>query len=332
MSIKFAIKNTANRADKEGDIYLRFTGTAEPFRRTCERAVKKVGVDGGGNPKLTFVTGLEEKQIQFYSWYNEEEKKVLVESIKNLRPLINDYYGGEDVVDSTNQYFWREDRNVNRLSLSNEDIDVFFDTEKPAHALLYLSIISGAFMELVAPTREWAERHQIPHYMVLEIENSPIDLDEEEDIRRSDAHAALYELRKEHGRDALFIAAWCVLYDTNAFGAVHSNTSEKDLVNYIIKFIDGKLVSKKKKNMPKIFIDYCEKWKGQQTRPLLYTEAYVKAGEYFNYINQKAKKYTTMDGTELGNTVQDAVASLMKPKQHEDFEKLRDRVEAKWKE
>lgn len=332
MSIRFAIKNTAGKAEKEGDTFLRFSGTGEPFRRTCERAAKKIGVDGGGNPKLTFTTGLEEKQIQFYSWYGEDEKKALIETITNLRPLIEDFYGGKDVTDPSNQYFWKEDRNVNRLSLSNEDIDVFFDTEKPAHALLYLSIISGAFMELVAPTREWAEKHQIPHYMVLEIENAPIDLDEEEDIRRSDAHAALYELRKEHGRDALFIAAWVVLYDTNAFGAVHANTSEKDLVNYIIKFIDGKLVNKRKRNTPKVFLEYVEKWKGQQTRPLLYTEAYVKAGEYFNYINQKEKKYVTMEGTILGNTVAEAVASLMKPKFNSDFEKLRDQVENKWKE
>lgn len=330
MSIKFAIKNTASKAEKEGDSFLRFTGTGEPFTRNSERAVKKVGVDGAGNPRFIFTTGLDEKQVQFYSWYNEEEKKVLVDAIRELKPLIEDYYG-KDVVEQSNKYFWLDDRNVNRLSLTHEDIDVFYDTERPAHALLYLSIVSGAFIDLVAPTREWAEKHQIPHYMVLELEGS-IDLEEEEDIRRSDAHAALAELRKEHGRDGLFILAWCLQYDTNTFGAYNNSTSEKDLVNYHIKYIDGKLVTKKKKNTPKSFLDYYEKWKGQQTRPHLYTEAYVKAGEYFNYVNQREKKFVTSDGTILGNTITEAVNNLMKPKFNVDYEKLRDQVENKWKE
>lgn len=331
MSIRFAIKNTASKAEKEGDTFLRFSGTGEPFRRHCERAVRRIGVDGGGNPKLAFTTGLDDKQVQFYAWYNSDEKKILSDTITELRSKIQDYYGGQEVVDSSNQYFWKEDRNVNRLSLSNEDIDVFFDTDKPPHALLYLSIVSGAFMELVAPTREWAEKYQIPHYMVLELEDN-LDLEEEEDIRRSDAHAALSELRKEHGRDALFILGWCLWYDTQAFGAIHKNTSEADLINFHIKFIDGKLQSKRKRNAPKQFLEYFEKWKGQQTRPLVYTEAYVKAGEYFNYVNQKEKKYHTSDGTALGNTISEAVSSLMKNKFNADYEKLRDQVENKWKE
>ena len=77
MSIRFAIKNTAGKAEKEGDSFIRFSGTGEPFRRHCERAVRKIGVDGGGNPKLTFTTGMDEKQVQFYSWYNDEEKKII---------------------------------------------------------------------------------------------------------------------------------------------------------------------------------------------------------------------------------------------------------------
>lgn len=332
MSIRFAIRNTADKAEKESDgTYLRYTGTAEPFRRHSERSCKKIGVDIQGNPKLVFTTGLDVDQVKFYNWYSEEDKKTLKKTIEDLVPLIESYYGGSSVVDSTNYYFWKENRDVNRLSLSNEDIGTFFDTEKPAHALLYLSIISGAFIDLVAPTREWAERFQIPHYMALELDEN-IYGEEEEDITRSDAHAILGELRKEFGKDALYILAWCLQYDTNAFGAYNYNTPEKDLINYHIKYIDGKLVTKRKKNMPKTFIEYANKWKGQQSRQELYVEAYIRAGEYFNFITQREKKFVTSDGTILGNTVKDAVTSIMKTKFSVDLQKLREQVEGKWKE
>lgn len=330
MSIKFAIKNTAAKAEKEGDVYVRYTGVSEPFRRVSERDAKAVGVDGGGNPKLSFVTGLDEKKVQFFKWYNEDEQKVVSKQIQELRPIIKDYYGGEDVINESNKFFWKDNRDVNRLSLSNEDIDVFYDTKSPVHALLYLSIVSGAFIETIAPTRDWAERHQLPHYMLLETEET---FDEEDGITRSDAHAALHELRNEGSPEALFILAWCIQYDTNAFGAYLKSTPVKDLINYHIKYIDGKLVSKKKRNTAKVFMEYAEKWKGQQTRPALYAEAYVKSGEYFNFLSQREKKYVTNDGTILGNTIKEAVENLLnKVKFRLDFEKLREQVEAKWKE
>jgi hypothetical protein len=332
MSIRFAIKNTATKAERESDgTVLRYSGTAEPFRRHSERNCRKIGIDAKGNPRLVFTTGLEDEQIQHYTWYSTEDKKVLQDRIKELKPLIASYYGGEEVIDKSNYFFWKENRDVNRLSLSNEDIDVFFDTEKPAHALLYLSILSGAFIDLVAPTRDWAERFQVPHYMALELDEGLYG-EEEEDITRSDAHAELGMLRKEFGKDALYILAWCLQFDTNAFGAYNYNTSEKDLINYHIKYIDGKLVTKRKKNMPKNFIDYAKKWRGQQTRQQLYVEAYIKAGEYFNFITQREKKYVTSDGTILGNTVTDAVKAIMQPKFSVDLEKLRGQVEGKWKE
>lgn len=329
MSIRFAIKNTASVADKEGDVFLRYSGVSEPFKRVSERAASKVGVDGAGKPRLLFTTGLDEKQVQFFKWYNDEEKKAILKQVQELKPIIDDYYGGKEVTKEDNEYFWGENRDVNRISLSNADIDVFYDTKNPVHALLYLSLISGAFIDMIAPTRDWAERHQIPHYLILETEET---FEDEDGIKRSDAHAALADLRKDESPDALFILAWCVQYDTNAFGAYTRSTSMKDLVNYHIKYIDGKLVTKKKKDTPRVFMNYVQKWKGQQTRPSLYAEAYLKAGTYFNFVQQRDKKYTTIDGTVLGNTIEDAVGKLMTPKFSEDLTALRERVEQKWKE
>ncbi len=184
-------------------------------------------------------------------------------------------------------------------------------SESLATSLFYLSVISGAFIDTVAPNKEWAERYQLPHYLALDTEDNYADEDE---ITKSDAHAALGELRKDAGGEALFILSWCVLYDTTGFGAINRNTPQKDLINNLINFINGKLVSKRKKNTARVFIEYAEKWKKQQTRPLLYTEAYVKAGDYYSFIQSRDKKFTTTEGTTLGNTIPDAVESLMKPK------------------
>jgi hypothetical protein len=332
MSVRFSIQNTASKAERESDnTIVRFTGTAEYFSRLSERDCKKVGQDDKGNPKLIFNTGLDEKQVQFYKWYSEEEQQVIKSKIKELRPLIVEFYGGEDVIESKNYYFWKEDRNVNKLALSPEKIDVFFDTSKPEHALLFLSIASGAFMELVAPTREWAETRQIPHYMALE-EEGVGDVTDEIEITRSDAHMALGELRAEYGKEALFLIAWCLQYDTNAFGAYNNSVSEKDLVKYHIQYINGKLVTKRKKNTAKLFLEYANKWKGQLTKGLIYTEAYIRAGEYYGFVNQRNKKFETIDGTVLGNTIQDAVKELSTAKLTQDLEKLRDLVKAKWDE
>lgn len=331
MSIKFAIRNTADKAKKEGDSFVRFSGTAEPFDRACERAARATKHDAIGNPTAwNFVTGLDENLVEYYDWLSGDEKEFVKSTISELKPKIERYYGGKSTLESQNDSFWKKRREISILKVTNENIDVFYDTERPEHALLYLSILAGAFSDIVAPNREWAERYQLPHYLALEIEAN--DFGDEEDITRSDAHGELALLRKEFGKEALYILAWCLQYDTNAFGAYNYNTPEKDLINYHIKYIDGKLVSKKKRNMPKTFMDYAEKWRGPQTRQLLMVEAYVKAGEYFNFITQREKKYVTSDGTILGNTINEAVTSLMKPKFKVDLENLRNQVEAKWKE
>lgn len=331
MSIKFAIRNTADAAKKEGDSFVRFTGTGEPFDRGCERAARVIETDSKGDPtKWSFVTGLDEEKVEFYDWLTPDEKVVVKDTIQTLRPKIERYFGGKNSINPENYTFWKKRADINKLKVSHDTIDTFFDTDRPEHALLYLSILAGAFSDVVAPNREWAERFQLPHFLALEVETN--DFGGEDDITRSDAHGELALIRKEFGKDALYILAWCLQHDTNAFGAYNYTTAEKDLINYHIKYIDGKLVTKRKKNMPKTFMEYAEKWRGAQTRPLLFVEAYVRAGEYFNFINQREKKYVTAEGTVLGNTIAEAVTNLMKPKYKIDLENLRTAVEGKWKE
>jgi hypothetical protein len=330
MAIKFSIKNTSAKAEKEGDLIVRYSGLAEPFRRSSERQCQEVGVDGAGKAKVVFVTGLDEEKVEMYRWFTKEEKEAVKKLIKQQKTIIAKAYGGTDVVEPTNRYFWGpKNKEVFKLYITNDTHEIFFDLERPSHALLYLSICAGAFIDVVAPNKEWAERHQIPHYLSLETDE--VSFDGEEDITRGDAMAELMGLRKETP-EALLILAWCLLSETNSFGGMNKATSQKDMLNSFIKYIDGKLVTKKKRNCPKLFIQYAEKWKAPQTRPALYTEAYLKAGEYFALVNQREKKYTTSTGTVLGNTVSEAVDNLMKPKFTVDLETLRDAVEEKWKE
>lgn len=330
MSIKFALRNAQGKPTREGDTIVRFTGDSEPFYKVSERTAQSVGLDQKGEPRLVFLTGLDIEKVDQYSWYKEGEKKEIKKQIKDLLPDIKKRFGGDDILDKTNRYFWGSNRDVSRVALTNSDLDIFYDTANPIHALFYLSIVAGAFIDLIAPTKEYADDHQLPIYMQLDTEDS---VDDEDEITRSDAHAALSKLRKEADPEALFILAWCIQYNNRTYGAYLKSTSYKDLVNYHIKYIDGKLEQKgKKKYTPKVFLDYAERWEGQQTRPKVLIEAYVKAGEYYNFLNKKDRKYVTTDGAILGNTIEDVIETLSKPSFSQDLGKLRDQVEAKWKE
>lgn len=330
MSIRFMIKNTASKAEKEGDVIVRYSGTSEPFYRVSERSAYSIGTDKEGKPRVVFTTGLEDDQVQFYDWCTEEEKKLLLKSMKEMKKLISDYFGGSEVIDKTNQHFWYKDRRVARISLTDQDMDVMYDTKDPISALLYLSIMAGAFEDLIAPNRDYAERRQRQHFLALETDGD--ESDDNEEVTRMDAMAALSELKKNSDPEALFILAWCIQYDTKSYGAYLKSTPYKDLLSYHIKYIDGKLVTKKKKNTPKVFLEYAEKWKAPLTKNALYAEAYVKAGEYYNFLHNRDGKLTTPDGTILGKNVSEAVDAILKPKNSSDLEKLRDQVESKWLE
>lgn len=330
MSFRFQIKNTQPKAEKEGNEIVRFTGKAEPFNQGTERESQVVGVDGAGNPKVVFNTGLDVEKVSMYRWLTDEEKEVMKKQIKEFLPEIEKAFGGKDVLADTNQFFWgRARKDINKLKVTPETEEVFCDTTNPRFALLYLSIMAGAFMDVVAPNKEWADAKQIPHYLALETDDTSYD--GEEDITRSDAHAALSTLRKE-SPEGLLILAWCMLSETRTFGGMNKATPQKDILTSFVQYIDGKLVTKKKRAYPSFFLKYVEKWNAPLTRPALYAEAYLKAGEYFALVNQREKKYVTATGTILGNTVAESVENLLKPKFQVDLETLKDAVEKKWSE
>ena len=335
MNLKFAIKSVAGEATKEGDDFVRFTGISEPMHQGCEREVRKTGEIGSGKDLQVFVkftTGLEEDLVDFYVWYSDEEKEQVKKFIAENKEKIARFYGGDEVIKPDNKYFWQR-KEVNKLFVDNYTIDKLFDTKNPSHCLLYLSIISGAYISLVAPTKEWAERNPgIPFYLALEKEAT--ETDSQDYVRKLDAQAALAELSQDSG-DGMFIVAWCTQYDSVSYGAYsRTATPRSELIKYHAMFIDGNILPKKgkKRDCPAIFLDYATRWKGQQTKAAVMVEAYVKAAEYYGFINSAKKKYVTTEGTVLGNTIQEAVESLMKNQNADELDRIREKVEKKWNE
>jgi hypothetical protein len=336
MNLKFAIKPRVGDSEKEGDEIVRFTGSSEIYRQSCERRAIKVGETGSGinkEPHVLFVTGLEEESVDHYDWLSDEEKTEVKKLIKANKPKIESYYGGSEYMKPDNKSFWTSDRAWGRVAVDNYTVNTLKNTKDPKDCLLYLGIISGAFMDMIAPSKEFAETHSsIPFYLALEDE--AVATDAEDYVTKLDAQAALADLAKNSG-DGLFILAWILQYDSATFGAYSRVGSTKaDLIKYHSMYIDGLIVPKKglKRNAPKLFIEAYNRFKGAQTKPKLMVEAYVKAGEYFAIINKGSKKYQTKEGTVLGNTIPEAVETLMKAQHTDELERIRDEVEKKWNE
>ena len=328
MKLKFQIKPTSSKAEMEGNEVIRFSGESEAYKRTATRVSEPVGLTPKGEPVVKFVTGIDPDKVQFYYWYNEEEKAEIKKQIEEALPALRVRYGGEEVLQDTNVYFWKENRDIYQIPVTITTKSQFFDTSNLEHTLLYLGIIGGAFINMIAPTKEFAERYRIPHYLMLETET---DDEEYEEVSDSiEAIANLSSLVKDESGDGLFILCWTALYGTKGFGSLLKSTPKKDLISYLKMYIDGNLVDKHKKKCAKNFNEYYEKWKSTQLRPKLYAEAYIKGGEQFAVVVTKDKKYETSWGTLLGNTIEEAVEKISQKKFADDLKRLQEEVEKKW--
>lgn len=331
--MKFQIKCVAGKPKKEGDVFIRYEGISEPFTHGDEMGCVKIGVDKDGTPKLKFRTGLDEDQVDFYGWFNTQEKAEFKEFLKNHREKIVRSFGGEDVVDSTNRYFWLDDVDRNRLKIDNETLNIVYDTNNLEHCLLYINIMGGAFLELVAPTKEMAESPRTGLRYYVEIESNFTDEDVDDYLTKAEAYSYLTELKDAEG-DSLLFLAWCLQSMAKSFGAYSRSSTKLELIKYHAEFIEGKLNKTGKKNTIKEFIEYSKKWKtGGLSREGLMVEAYLKAAEYYSYLNtNKDNKYELTSGLILGLNMEEAVKKIRKPVNTEELQKLRDFVENKWKE
>lgn len=331
--MKFQIKSVAGKPKKEGDVFIRYEGISEPFLHGDEMACTKVGVDKDGVPKLKFRTGLDEEQIQFYGWFNNDEKEAFKTFLKDNRERIVNAFGGEEVIDSTNRYFWLDDNDRNKFKIDNETLNIIYDTKNIEQCLLYINIAGGAFLQLVAPTKEMAESPRTDLRYYLEVESEFSDEEVNDYLTKAQAYSLLTELKDAEG-DSLLFLAWCLQSMTKTFGAYSRASSKLELIKYHAEFIEGKLNKNNKRNTIKDFIEYANKWKtGGLTRETIITEAYLKAAEYYSYLNtNKDNKYELSSGLILGLNIEEAIKKIRKPVNLQELEKLRDFVENKWKD
>lgn len=328
--MRFMIKSLAGNPEKEGDTFIRYTGNSEPFARGDEMATTRIGVLPDGTPKLKFKTGLEMDQIQFYGWLSPEGKELHNKLLAEYLPIITEKFGGKDVIDSTNKFFWHEDNERNKIKITNETLTKVFDMKNVEYAMFYFNVMGGAFLEVVAPTKEMAQEKNIPHYLVLE--GDYVDDIMDDYSLKGEAYSLLTDLKKTDG-DALLFLAWCLQTGTKSFGAYTRSSPQKDLLMYTAEFIEGKL-TKTKRNCPKDFIKYAEGWKeGGLVKNKIMMEAYLKSAEWYSYLNtNKENKYQLPSGLVIGVNMTEAVTTMLKPKNVNDSDALRNFVEAKWKE
>jgi|LakMenEpi03Aug12_release.lakeMendotaPanAssembly.Ray.scaffolds.fasta_scaffold00342_26 hypothetical protein len=328
MNVRFQIKSTSPKAEKEGKEILNFSGEAQNYRRKATRVSEAVGYKPDGSPKIKFKTGLDPERVKFYWWFKEEEREEVKKQLEESLPDIEMRFHGKEVIHDENKSFWKDQKEFYQIALTLDTANLFFDTKNPDHAVLYFSIIGGAFIDTIAPTKDLAIEKRIPHYIVLEKDATDEEfVDVNEKLKAS---ANLYKLMEEGSEDALFILCWTALYNTKGFGSILKSMPKSDKATYLNMFIEGELVDKKKKTCAKIFNQYVDRWSSPQLREKLYAEAYIKAGEQYALVVTNDKKYETTWGTSLGNTIDEAVEKITQKKFAKDLDQLMTEVEKKW--
>ncbi len=328
MHFKFQIKPVAGKPEREGEHIVRFTGQSEYIN--VHDVLGSSLVTKGGRQTQKFRTGLDLSDIASNGLIGSTEKENFKAQIEAFRPMLNDYYGEEEL-ESTNTFFWKDPEN-GRLRITSMDMEKFYDTRNAPHALLYFNIMGGGYIDTVAPSREYAERFRIPYF--IETESEYVSEDSDSYLTKASAFSLLNELHHSGDNQALLFLGWALHSDSDGFGSYNLNTPKSELFKMHGEFIEGKLKFKKKRQAPTKFIETANSWKeGKTGRPRIMTEAYVKAAQIYSYINSdKDGKLSLPSGLILGQNVEKAVDTLLLPKNTKDYEELRTYIEKKWAE
>lgn len=321
MSKRFAIRSTRPAEQKEGNKIIGGTGESIPFRHGCELGMKR-----SGENEFEYVTGLEPNNIKYsiffdHKDYDELKKSLLKQQAEDVK-LLGQVYG-KDTIRSNNKYFWDE---YSQLVINNETLSMFFDTSEPIQLLLYWKIMGGGYADEIGPTYETALSLGLPFYMT--------EIEEEAERRGEDvsskvkAFALLEEISQKKSNEDLLWLAWMLHPSNQGFTKI---TPAATLFQAHYEFIEGKLVKKAKKACSKQFVDACNLLKNNKTEAI--ATAIVKAGDYFGliYTSKEGKLVTRKNGLILGETVDEAIDTLLKPTNQEELEVLREEVEEKLK-
>lgn len=329
MHFRFQIKSIMGKPVKEGDYIVRWTGISEHLN--VADVLASSTIVRGANKITKFKTGLEEEDIKFNNLIAPSLKEDFKKQVAEFRPFISEAYEGDDRIDATNIDFWK-DPDIGRLRITNLDLSKFYDTRNPKHAMLYFNIMGGGYLDTIAPSKELAEIHKVNFY--IETEHELQDDLADDYVTKAKAFGMLSELAAKSDNEALLYLGWVLHSDTKGFGSYNRSTSKGELFKMHGEFIEGKLVSKQKKNCPAVFVATAERWNDAKVgRPRIMTEAYLKASDRLSYLNtDKEGKYILPSGLQLGLNYTESVDVLLKPKNTSDFESLRDYVEKKWSE
>lgn len=326
---KFQIKSIMGTPTKEGDSIVRFSGLSETLN--VGDVLASTQVVRGASKIQKFKTGLEEDAVKFNNLISDSMKEEYIKQIREYKPILSEYYEGDEQIDSTNADFWKNP-DIGRLKIVNSDLNKFYDTKNPRHALLYFNIMGGGYIDTIAPTRDLAEMNKVNFY--IETENELQDELADDYVSKAKAFGLLTELASKADNEALLYLGWILHSNTKGFGSYNRSTSKTELFKMHGEFIEGKLVTKSKRACPIQFIETAEKWNDAKLgRPRLITESYLKAADRLAYLNtDKEGKYVLPSGLQLGLNYVESVDLLLKPKNTKDFEDLRDFVEKKWSE
>lgn len=330
MSFNFGIKSIFTPEQKVGAHIIKGTGVSLPFTRTSPLRSSKVGIHPDGKPIFEYNTGLDESKIEYYKWMNEDEKKAHKKLLKEHIEIFEKAFNGKDVINSRNMFFWK-DKNRDLITVTNETESMLFKMTDPEHAVLYFNIMSGGFIDLVAPSKEYAEANNLMHYLVHE--EDYVDETSQDFSLKGKAYQLMMELN-DMDNDPLYYIAWCLQPYTTSFAAYSKAFSKQELIKYTALYIEGKLSRDKKRNCVKDFINYATNWKsGNLNKEKIMVEAYINGALYY-VILQKDREGTilTKTGASVGSSVSEAIEILMKPKMAADLNDLRDSVTKKWNE
>lgn len=277
-----------------------------------------------GENKIKYITGLEESDYTYSPFLKRREKDITFfkKELKKYREIISSAYS-DDALDPTNKFFWGKE-GLKWLVIVPKNESDFYDDINPAHLLIRLGIISGAF-PAVAPSVEDAIEHNVRYYMV-EQEEANMKSYKDEFGSKLEAMAALNDLVSKKGNDAILNITWS-LSDINQ--GFTRNTSPSVLLKHLMEYIEGKHVKSGKKRCAAEFLEKCQEF--DQNREEFLLKVMIKAAYHFGLVFFKDGKYHTSDKQlTLGSTFEDSIKILSKPENLDELTSLQDEVDKRF--
>lgn len=276
------------------------------FVRELEPATRPTGAG-----KASTITGLEPIDVP------EDQK----EEVAKVKQELTEFFGAGEL-EPTNTEFWK----TKTLTINKKT--TFLNMGNPQDKLTYYMIRGGAYKE-IAPNYEIATGGATPYRWYLIDATEFAEIGAQDDRKINKAIAALEMVDEDKRLEDLFLLHK-VLITSDRGVTLRSPRSMmyKDLSD----FIHGKIVKTNKKVTPKQFLDTVEILK--KDKKVLYVTAYVKDGNYFNFLttaeDNQIKNVQT--STKYGATIDKAVKFLMNPVNQSELENIKAQVENKWNE